>query len=108
MRRDQLDARILSQWMSSIHQTAGRQGEEKYFVVRLAEPPLGAASTEKGMVDQSEPMTDTSIKQGEPPLIVFNCGMCSKAFRVSQRFIGKAGKCKNCGHFQVVRETQQV
>jgi hypothetical protein len=38
LKRDQIDARIMSSWLASVHKTAGSQGEEQYFLVRLAEP----------------------------------------------------------------------
>jgi len=103
MKRDQIDARLMSQWIASIHQaTASGQAAEQYFVVKLAEPPLSKPD-DVGKVANSpeqQPVADTAVVPDN--LVSFSCRKCNAQYHVHQKHRGRKGTCKKCGAAVVV------
>jgi hypothetical protein len=105
MKRDTIDSRLFSQWIASIHKTAGgQQGEERYFVVQLAEPPARKPDDNNGgesaTLPEQQPASDTAVIADDR--VSFNCRKCKTEFHVPLKYSGKRGKCKKCGAVMVV------
>jgi hypothetical protein len=107
MKRDQIDARIMSQWIGSIHKAASGQqlGEAQYFVAQLAEVPVPKREEENeagetATLPEKQPAAATAVvAEG---FISFNCEKCDTPFQVRRKYSGKKGKCKKCGAVMVV------
>jgi hypothetical protein len=108
MKRDQIDARIMNQWISSIHKTANaqQQAEQKYFVVQIAEVPVlkheedDAAGETATLPDN--PPAEIAAAVVADDFVSFNCRKCATPFQVRRKHSGKKGKCKKCGTMMVV------
>jgi hypothetical protein len=99
MKRDQIDGRIMNEWIASIHRTAGGRGEQKCFVVRLAEPPLskpaGVDVSEQPASPEEQPGSSTAVVADN--LVSVNCRKCKAQFNVDRKYRGRKGTCKKCG-----------
>ena len=110
LQRDQIDARIMSQYLASIHRSVGGQGEEQYFVVQLAKPPVRdrddkydgeeAPSPEQQPPPEQQPRLDTAVMADN--LVSFRCRNCKTQFQVHRKHHGRKGTCKRCGNVIVV------
>jgi hypothetical protein len=98
LRRDQLDARIMSQWMVSFQRTLGNKGSDEVFVVQLAVPrsPTSDDDTDgiPKVVPENKAPPETGIVVDDRVEVI--CRKCKKEFRVHRKHQGKRGKCK-CG-----------
>jgi hypothetical protein len=106
MKRDSIDGRIFASWLSSIHRkTADGSAEEKYFVVRLADPPVRKRDDEDGgftaNLPEQQPAAETGIIV-EPPFLEVQCRKCKREFRLHRKYSGKRGKCLKCGEITVI------
>ena len=106
MKRDQIDARIMNQWISSIHKTANaqQQAEQRFFVVQVAEVPVIKREEhdagETATLPEKQPAAATSVvAEG---YFSFNCEKCDTPFQVRRKYSGKKGKCTKCGAVMVV------
>jgi hypothetical protein len=105
MKRDQIDARIMSSWLASIHRTmTSGPSQEQYFVVQLAEVPVRKRDDDDGgevaTLPEKQPASETAIVNGS--LLRFSCRKCKTEFRVPRKYGGKKGRCKKCGEVAVV------
>lgn len=79
-------------------------GQEEYFVVQLAEPPVCKRDdddiAEVATLPEKQPSAETAIVNGS--LLRFNCRKCSTGYRVDRKHNGKKGRCKRCGESFVV------
>jgi hypothetical protein len=101
LQRDQRDARIMGQWLIGVQRAVAGQGDEEFFVVRLAPAPGGGGTEgepDKSPEPQSSP--DTAITAGN--LLVFNCQKCKTEFKLNRQHIGKRGRCRKCHAVMVV------
>jgi hypothetical protein len=106
MKRDQIDARIMSQWLASIHRTmAGGPGQDQYFVAQLAEVPVRKREEDNDAGEMATlPDKQPSLKTGimADNLLKINCRKCNTEFRVHRKQNGKRGRCKICGQVMLV------
>jgi hypothetical protein len=102
IKRDQVDARILSSWLIDQQKKAAGLGGQACFVVRLA------VSTQPAKDDKPEP--PAASKQSTETTIVadghlnLRCGQCANSFRIHRKYLGKSGTCKKCGFSMIVKE----
>ena len=96
MQRDQMDARILSQWLIGLQQGAAGQGEQRRYVVQLSEPVFEeAGDSHTPTVPPKEQPAGTSVTTGE--YLKIHCGNCQQPIRIHRKHRGRQGRCKKCG-----------
>jgi hypothetical protein len=117
MRRDQWDARIMSEWLIGVHKEGSPAGKREFHVVRLAfeverEEKLIApvqqvpvAAPVQSVAALLTPATWAGTSPPEPEVSVTTaehlrsqCTACGHGFRVSRKHAGRIGKCRHCGN----------
>lgn len=105
MKRDQIDARLMSQWVASIHKTMAKpQGEAEYFVAQLAQVSVIKREEDNSVETATLPEKQPDLVAAVVPdnLVSFNCRKCKTPFQVQRKYSGKRGKCRKCGTVMVV------
>jgi hypothetical protein len=108
LKRDQCDARIMSQWLVAVQQSAARQGDEEFFIVQLAMPgaPKGGGEKREQMAASTDKQQPSDTEACDGDMLKFNCRKCKKEFHLHRKFSGKKGRCKKCGELNVVGASQ--
>jgi hypothetical protein len=108
MKRDQIDARIMSQWIGSIHKAASgqQQGEAQYFVAMLAEVPVPKREEDNEAGETATLPEKPSVAVNTTAVVAddrvhFNCRQCNAPIHVLRKYSGRKGKCKKCGAVMV-------
>ena len=107
LKRDQTDARIMSQWLVAVQRSAAQQGDEEFFIVTLAAAPSANDGGDNGKPTSSaeqQPSSEKTIMAGD--LLKFNCRKCNTEFHLHPKHTGKKGRCKKCGELNLVVATQ--